>query len=181
MVRNRQNLSESSYSGRQRGQLYSYIGLRWERGSCFKNFSKHISHGFTLCALPRILEGRFLPQGLGTSVLNGARAKVCSEWPKVLVRWDFLHLQVNFINLTYISYSKSLLLSSSFTPLSLVPVLLSDCCDPREPWELNRLSEVWEPFFTTSSREGGSTGWRSFWKACIEELEGNAETSCYLI
>lgn len=70
--------------------------------------------------------------------------------------------------LTYICYSKSLLSSSPSTPLSLLPVLFSDCCDPRDPWELNRLSEVWEPFFTTSSREGGRAGWRSLWNACEE-------------
>ena len=40
-------------------------------------------------------------------------------------------------------YSKSLVSSSSpSAPLSLLPVLFSDICDPKDPWELNRLSEV---------------------------------------
>lgn len=67
------------------------------------------------------------------------------------------------------SYSKSLVSSSSpSAPLSLLPVLFSDICDPKDPWELNRLSEVWEPSLTTSSRVGWWAEWRSFWNAYQE-------------
>lgn len=66
-------------------------------------------------------------------------------------------------------YSKSLVSSSSpSAPLSLLPVLFSDICDPKDPWELNRLSEVWEPSLTTSSRVGWWAEWRSFWNAYQE-------------
>lgn len=81
----------------------------------------------------------------------------------------------------YIFYLKLLLLLFLFIFLLFVFVLFSDCCDLREFWELNWLSEVWELFFIMFSWEGGSMGWRLFWKVCIEELEGNVEISCYLI
>lgn len=68
-------------------------------------------------------------------------------------------------------YSKSLVSSSSpSASLSLLPVLFSDICDPKDPCELNRLSEEWEPSLTTSSRVEWWAEWRSFWNAC-EELK----------
>ena len=132
------------------------VGVRhtwWERGSLFSLLA-----GASLFA-------RFgpIPVRWCTCHVHGNRKLIFS------IRLDLLEFTGTKNNLT--CYSKSLL--SSSTPPQLVPVLLRDCCDPREPWELNRLSEVWEPFFTTSSREGGCAGWRSFWNACIEELRGN--------
>lgn len=54
-----------------------------------------------------------------------------------------------------VHHSKSLIsLSSSSASLSLPPGLLSDICDPRDPWEPNRLIEVGVPFCPTLCLEG---------------------------
>lgn len=59
-------------------------------------------------------------------------------------------------------HSKSLIsLSSSSGSLSLRPfLLLSDICDPRDPWEPNRLIGVWVLF--RSCLDADWVEWRSF-------------------
>lgn len=136
------------------------VGVRhtwWERGSLFS----------LLAGAPLFALGSHSSQVVHMPCSAGQKywkSKI-NIFNKIGLAW--IYRKKN--NLT--CYSKSLL--SSSTPPWLVPVLLRDSCDPREPWELKRLSEVWEPLFTTSSREGGCAGWRSFWNACIEELRGN--------
>jgi len=62
-------------------------------------------------------------------------------------------------------HSKSLIsLSSSSGSLSLWPSL-SDICDPRDPWEPNRLIGVWVLF--RSCLDADWVEWRSFWNASI--------------
>ena len=64
-------------------------------------------------------------------------------------------------------HSKSLIsLSSSSGSLSLRPSLLSDICDPRDPWEPNRLIGVWVLF--RSCLDADWVEWRSFWNAYSE-------------
>lgn len=58
-------------------------------------------------------------------------------------------------------HSKSLIsLSSSSGSLSLRPSLLSDICDPKDPWEPNRLIGVWVLF--RSCLDADWVEWRSF-------------------